>query len=86
MKYVNILSTENGPICIAPAWTVNEGDLVTIDNPKFSGEKFLVLAVATDEENGDVINLLEKHYGGKLPKVNERFYGRKVVWDDDVHE
>ena len=83
MKYVSIVSTKNGPFCIAPAWKVNEGDLVTIEGPNFSDEKFRVLAVAVDEENGEFVSMLEKHYGKKLPKVKERFYSVGVVWDEE---
>ena len=32
-KYVDILLTLDGTFCIAPAWTVSEGDYISVCSP-----------------------------------------------------
>ena len=83
MKYVQIIATKDGPLCVAPAWKIDEGNLITVDGKPFEGKLFQVTAVATDEENGDFIQLLKAYYGYDLPKVKERYYRTEVEWDVD---
>ena len=85
MIYIDILLTKDGYFCVAPAWVVKEGDLVWLPDA-LNGENKVreVIAVATDEKDGDHIKMLEKYIGYPLPKITAKCNKSEVVWNDDV--
>ena len=86
-KYIGILLTKNGYFCIAPPWVVKEGDLVCLpDAVSFESKILEVIAVATDEVDGDHIKMLEKYIGYPLPKIKAVCRRREVEWDEPVQE
>ena len=87
-KYIDIIALESGAFCVAPPWTVTEGDYVGIPNV-ISGEMEVheVISVATDAENGDFVKMIEKYIGFQLPRAEKKFHKSTIEWgDDDVHE
>jgi hypothetical protein len=81
-KYVDIVLTTAGEFCAAPPWTVQEGDLVSLQNT-LSGKDELreVACCLTAEPDGEFANMIEKYIGFPLPKVNARFKRSEVAWD-----
>ena len=89
MKYVDILLLNNGVFCVAPAWSVHEGDMVGLHDCVAGENKVLeVLAVVIDTMDGDYMKMMERYVGGKLPKATNRYQLHEVMWDDesDVQE
>ena len=81
-NYVDILLTEYGVFCIAPPWQVKPGYLISIDGKL----KQKVVAVCTDNVDGEFVAMLETSCGHKLHRIKEKYWGCEVEWKDDVHE
>ena len=83
-KYIDILVTADGVFCIAPPWTINEGDYIALENV-FNGETELkkVIATATDSEDGDFIKLVEAYIGYKPHKVAHKYRANTIHWGDE---
>lgn len=86
-NYIDILLTKAGYFCVAPPWVVKEGDLICLPDAVSGENKTLeVVAVATDEVDGDHIKLLEKYIGYPLPKIKAKYHRNEVEWDEPVQE
>ena len=87
MAYIDILATKDGYFCVAPAWVVKEGDFVRLPDA-LSGEDKVreVIAVATDEVDGDHIKMLEKYIGYPLPRIAAKYKRSEVEWYEPVQE
>ena len=86
-KYIDILLTQNGVFCTAPAWQIKEGDFVYLRDA-ISGDNKLceVISVVTDSTDGEYIGMLEKYTGCPLPRITAKFTKSEVEWNDDIHE
>ena len=82
-----LVLTKNGVFCIAPPWVVKEGDWVSIPNAVTGENEILeVIAVSTDEPDGDHIKMVEKYIGYPLPKITAKYHKSEVEWDEPLHE
>lgn len=82
MNYIDVLLTQNGVFCVAPPWVVHEGDLVSLTSALTGKDEVLeVIAVSTDEKDGDHIKMVEKYIGYPLPKINAKYLKSEVEWD-----
>ena len=89
INYINIVLTEDGVFCKAPLCKVFEGDIVCLHDPIGNLCTKKVLAVTTDSEDGETVNMIEKYIGYELPKVVSKYIERQIVWGDeesDLHE
>lgn len=86
-EYINILLTQNGVFCTAPAWEVKDGDFVYLRDA-VSGENkmFEVISVVTDSADGEFVGMIEKYIGYPLPRINARFKKHEVKWNEPVQE
>ena len=78
-KYIDIILTDKKEFCIAPMCQVYPGYLVSIGD----GRLQRVEMVCTEEENGDMVQMIEKFCGHELPKVKERFFASELEWRDE---
>ena len=87
VKYIDVVLTQDGVFCIAPPWKIQEGDLVCVKNALTGKEEIQeVIAVSTDETEGDHIKMVEKYVGYPLPKITAKYRKCEVEWyvsDDD---
>ena len=84
-NYIDILLLAKGVFCVAPAWKVHEGDLVGLPNLVTGENEVLeVIAVTTDEVDGEHIKMLEKYIGYPLPKITAKYLKSEVEWDEAV--
>lgn len=83
MKYIDILLLSNGVFCVAPAWSVHEGDWVGL--PDLAGEvKILeVVSTITDEVDGDYMKMIRRYVGYDLPRITHRYKKHSVFWEDE---
>lgn len=82
LKYIDIVLTRNGRFCVAPPWVVKEGDYICLPNAINGNDELQeVVAVSTDNTDGDQINMLEKYIGYPLPRVTAKYQRSEVVWD-----
>ena len=87
-KYIDILLTTDGTFCIAPAWTVSEGDYISVENVLTGATELKkVIAMATDSEDGDFIKLVEAYIGNKPYMVMKKYRANTIAWgNEDVSE
>lgn len=86
-NYIDILLTKDGYFCVAPPWVVKAGDLIGLPDAVSGESKVIeVIAVATDEVEGDHIKLIEKYTGYPLPKITAKYHRNEVEWDEPVQE
>ena len=84
MKYIDILLTESGLFCVAPPWTIHEGDLVSLPNILTDkNEVHEVVSVVTDSVDGEFLNMMKRYLGGCLPKVTQRYKLCELVWEEE---
>ena len=84
MEYIDIVLTLDGIFCVAPPWTINEGDLVCLTETLTGSPKILeVVSVATDKTDGEHITMLEKFIGYPLPKVSAKYLKRGIEWEGE---
>lgn len=82
-NYIDILLTLTGVFCVAPPWVVKEGDLVSLTNTITGKDEVLeVIAVCTDETDGDHIKMVEKYIGYPLPKIKAKYLRSEVEWNE----
>ena len=87
MKYIDVVLTLDGIFCVAPPWTIKEGDLVSLPNAlDGTNEIREVAASLTAETDGEFVKLIEKYIGFPLPKVNAKFKRSEAEWDVPAHE
>ena len=85
--YIDVILTQNGSFCVAPPWTVKEGDLVGLPNALTGANELQeVIAVSTDEKSGNHIKMVEKYVGCPLPRITAKYFKNEVDWDEDVQE
>ena len=83
-KYIDILVTHDGTFCIAPAWTVSNGDYISVENVLTGATELKkVIATATDSEDGDFIKLVEAYIGYKPTKVTQKYRANTISWGDE---
>ena len=82
MDYIDVVLTKNGVFCVAPPWVVKEGDLVGLPDA-LTGKTEIqeVVAVSTDEKDGDHIKMVEKYIGYPLPRITAKYLKSEVEWD-----
>lgn len=86
-NYIDVLLTKDGYFCVAPPWVVKVGDLVSLPDALDGKDKLCeVIAVSTDEVDGDHIKMVEKYIGFPLPKITAKYFKSEVEWDGPVHE
>lgn len=81
-KYVDIVLTEDGYFFQAPMCSMYEGDYIPVPDAVIGSKYQKVLSVATDQEGGDHISMIEKYIGMPLPKVTEKLKPIDVCWGD----
>lgn len=87
MDYISILLTQDGMFCLAPAWTVTAGDIVSLPDLLSGGDKRSeVISVVTVRQGHDFITMLEKYIGFPLPKITAKYRKSEVEWDEPVQE
>ena len=86
-NYISILLTQDGVFCVAPPWTVKEGDLISLTDV-LSGEERVreVIAVATQDKGDEFVNMIEKYIGYPMPKIKAKYSRREAEWNEPVHE
>ena len=85
MKYIEIVLLESGLFCIAPAWSVNEGDYVGVVNPVTGAEEMKkVIATATDSVDGEYITMLKAYVGENLYRVSNKYRLSTLHWEDEA--
>ena len=83
-KYVDVVLTVDGFFCIAPAWTVKEGDYIAVENPLTGANELKeVIASATDRVDGDFINLVKAYVGGEPYKVTKKYRKSALAWEGE---
>ena len=83
-EYIDIVLTAKGVFCAAPAWVVEEGDLVGLTNVLTGENEILkVIAVTTDSKGGEHINMIEKYIGHPLPRITAKYKKSEIEWRDD---
>ena len=83
MTYIDILLTKDGYFCIAPAWEVKEGHLVSLFDVVSGTDKIHeVVSVVTDSTDGDYLKMMEKYIGYPLPRITARYLKSEVVWNE----
>lgn len=86
-EYIDIVLTANGVFCVAPPWVVNVGDLVSLPNAATGQVEILeVVAVSTDEKDGNHIKMIEKYIGYPLPRITAKYFKSEVEWNEPVQE
>lgn len=82
-KYIGVVLTIDGFFCAAPAWKVEEGDLIALPNA-LTGENGLheVISVVTDSVDGEFLGMIEKYVGSPLPKVTAKFSKKDLEWGE----
>ena len=86
-NYIDVLLTKDGYFCVAPPWMVKEGDLIGLPDVINGGQKLCeVIAVSTDETDGDHVKMIEKYIGFPLPKITAKYFKSEAEWNDAVHE
>ena len=86
-EYIDVVLTASGVFCVAPPWTVKVGDLVSLPNATTGKTEILeVIAVSTDEKDGDHIKMVEKYIGYPLPRITAKYFKSEVEWDEPVQE
>lgn len=86
-NYIDIVLTKSGVFCVAPAWVVKEGDLVSLTNAVTGADEILeVVAVSTDEKSGDHIKMLEKYIGYPLSRITAKYLKSEVEWYEPIQE
>lgn len=87
-EYIDVVLTKSGVFCVAPAWVVKEGDMVSLPNAVTGKEEILeVIAVTTDKKGGDHIKMVEKYIGYPLPKITAKYLKTEIDWGEaDVQE
>ena len=84
-EYMDIVLNKDGSFCIAPPWSIKEGDLIYLaDELTGEGKVREVVAVATDAVDGDHIKLIEKYIGYPLPRITAKYLKSEVAWDEAV--
>ena len=83
-KYIDIVATTDGVFCIAPPWTIREGDYIAMENVLTGATELKkVIDTATDSEDGDFIKLVEAYIGYKPPKVTQKYRANTISWGDE---
>ena len=86
-KYIDILLTAGGYLCVAPPWMVKVGDFVGLPSAITGKEEHHeVVSVVTDEVDGDFIKMTEKFINYPLPKITAKYLKSEVEWDEPVQE
>ena len=86
-KYIDIVLTKDGYLCVAPPWVVKAGDLVSLTSAIAKGDEIHeVASVATDEVDGDFIKMAEQYAGYSLPRIKGKYFKSEVEWDEPVQE
>lgn len=83
-KYIDILLTLDGTFCIAPAWTVSEGDYITVENVLTGATELKeVTAIATDTMDGDFFKLVKTYIGYQPYMVTKKYREITVPWEGE---
>lgn len=83
-KYIDVVLTEDGIFCIAPPWTINVGDYISMENALTGATELKrVIAQATDSEDGDIIKFVEAYIKGKPQRVTKRYRESDLYWEDE---
>ena len=86
-NYIDVVLTKDGVFCAAPPWVVKEGDFVSLPNGLTGNNEIAeVIAVSTDEKDGDHIKMVEKYIGYPLPRITAKYLKSEVEWDEPVQE
>ena len=80
-NFINILLLANGVFCLAPAWSVNEGDLVSVTDCMGEDKVLGVLSVVTDSGDCEIVKMLEKYTGYPLPRITGKYSRKEAVWE-----
>lgn len=81
-EYIDIVLTQDGYFCVAPAWVVKVGDFVCVPDALGGDNKIReVIAVATDEADGDCVKMVKKYIGYDLPKITAKYQKSEVEWN-----
>lgn len=84
-KYIDILLTKDGYLCVAPPWVIKAGDFVGLTNAVTGkDEHHEVVSVVTDKVAGDFVKMTEKMTGYPLPRINAKYCKSEVEWDEPV--
>ena len=85
-NYIDIVLTADGFFCIAPSWTIEVGDYISVENV-LTGARELkkVIAKATDSTDGDFIKLVEVYIGAKPQRVTKKYRESDVHWEDEAN-
>ena len=84
-KYIDILLTADGYLCVAPPWVVNVGDFVGMTNVVTGKEEhYEVVSVVTDATDGDFLKMAEKIACYPLPRIKTKYHKSEVEWDEPV--
>lgn len=82
VKYIDVVLTQDGVFCVAPPWKVKEGDLIGLQDALTGKEELKeVIAVSTDDTDGDHIKMVEKYVGYPLPRITAKYSKSEVEWD-----
>ena len=86
-KYIDLVLTADGIFCIAPAWTIKEGDYVSVVN-QITGVSELkkVIATVTESVDGDYIKMIKAYVGCELAKVTQKYRGSELYWDGEEND
>lgn len=83
-KYVDLVLTADGFFCIAPSWSVNEGDYITMKNPITGATELKqVIATATDSVDGDFMKMVKAYIGCEPYKVTQKYRVAAVFWEGE---
>lgn len=88
-KYIDVVLTADGMFCIAPSWTVDVGDYISMENPLTGATELKrVISTATDSTDGDFIKLVEAYIGYKPCRITKKYKESTVFWEEkeDVSE
>lgn len=85
-KYIDVALTADGFFCIAPSWTIEVGDYISMENALTGAiELKRVIATATDSMDGDYIKLVEAYLGYTPARVTKRYREHDVYWEDEAN-
>jgi hypothetical protein len=85
-KFIDVVLTADGFFCIAPSWSIEVGDYISIENVLTGAiELKKVIAKATDSTDGDFIKLVEIYLGYKPTRVTKKYRENNVYWEDEAN-
>ena len=86
-QYIDVVLTKSGVFCVAPPWVVKVGDFVCLQSAVTGNDEMQeVIAVSTDDVDGDHVKMIEKYIGYPLPRITAKYLRSEVEWDEPVQE